>query len=53
MDLDYLILVNKNHKIPENYIDGVELTEMRGYDGELFFAEKAAALQPRRPIQTS
>ena len=53
MDLDYLILVNKNHKIPENYIDGVELTEIRGYDDELFFAEKETAAQFHRLQEAS
>ena len=33
---DYLILVNPFHKIPEDYFSGLELVEVRGYDGEVF-----------------
>ena len=43
MKTDYLILVNTAHKIPTDYIDSVELVEMRGYDEEPFRAEKQAA----------
>lgn len=43
MKTNYLILVNTAHKIPADYIDSVELVEMRGYDNELFRAEKQAA----------
>ena len=42
---DYLILVNPFHKIPEDYFDGLELVEMRGYDDEVFRVEKEAAQQ--------
>ena len=42
---DYLILVNPFHKIPEDYFDGLELVEMRGYDDEVFRVEKEVAQQ--------
>ena len=42
---DYLILVNPFHKIPEDYFSGLELVEVRGYDGEVFLVEKEAARQ--------
>lgn len=45
--IDYLILVNPFHKIPEAYFDNLELVEMRGYDNEVFRVEKAAAQQFR------
>ena len=43
--IDYLILVNPFHKIPEDYFSGLELVEVRGYDGEVFLVEKEAARQ--------
>ena len=43
--IDYLILVNPFHKIPEDYFSGLELVEVRGYDGEVFRVEKKAARQ--------
>ena len=43
MKTNYLILVNTARKIPADYIDSVELVEMRGYDDEIFRAEKQAA----------
>ena len=45
--IDYLILVNPFHKIPETYFDNLELVEMRGYDNERFRVEKSAAQQFR------
>ena len=45
MKTNYLILVNTTHKIPEDYIDSVELVEMRGCDDEIFRVEKQAAEQ--------
>ncbi len=41
--MDYLILVNPFHKIPADYIDSIELVEMKGYDDEVFRVEKGAA----------
>ena len=41
--MDYLILVNPFHKIPADYIDSIELVEMKGYDDEVFRVEKDAA----------
>ena len=41
--MDYLILVNPFHKIPADYIDSIELVEMKGYDDEVFRVEKEAA----------
>ena len=45
MKTNYLILVNTTHKMPEDYIDSVELVEMRGCDDEIFRVEKQAAEQ--------
>ena len=45
MKTNYLILVNTTHKMPEDYIDSVELVEMRGCDDEIFRIEKQAAEQ--------
>ena len=42
---DFLILVNPFHKIPDEYFDGLELVEMRGYDDEVFRVEKQTARQ--------
>lgn len=44
--IDYLILVNPFHKIPEAYFDNLALVEMRGYDNEVFRIEKVAASNP-------
>jgi D-alanyl-D-alanine carboxypeptidase len=43
--IDYLILVNPFHKIPEDFVDKLELVEMKGYDDEVFRVEKEAARQ--------
>ena len=43
--IDYLILVNPFHKIPEDFVDNLELIEMKGYDDEVFRVEKEAARQ--------
>ncbi len=43
--IDYLILVNPFHKIPEDFVDNLELVEMKGYDDEVFRVEKEAARQ--------
>ena len=43
MKTNYLILVNTAHRIPADYIDGVELVEMRGCDDEIFRVETEAA----------
>ena len=45
---DFLILVNPFHKIHDEYFDGLELVEMRGYDDEIFQVEKQTAAQFRK-----
>ena len=43
MSVDYLILVNKTHKIPADYIQRLELILMHGYDNEEYRVEKNTA----------
>ena len=46
--INYLILVNPLHRIPADYIDNLELVEMRGCDDEIFQVEKQTAAQFRK-----
>lgn len=48
MRINYLILVNPLHRIPVDYIDCLDLVEMRGCDDEIFRVEKQAAAQFRK-----
>lgn len=45
MSMDYLILVNNTHKIPADYIHGLDLITMHGYDNEVYSVEKNTAAQ--------
>ena len=44
MSMDYLILVNNTHKIPADYIHGLDLITMHGYDNEVYSVEKKTPL---------
>ena len=46
--INYLILVNPLHRVPADYIDNLELVEMRGYDDEIFQVEEQTAAQFRK-----
>lgn len=45
MSMDHLILVNNTHKIPADYIHGLDLITMHGYDNEVYSVEKNTAAQ--------
>ena len=46
--INYLILVNPLHRVLADYIDNLELVEMRGCDDEIFQVEKQTAAQFRK-----